>query len=101
MTSAPPYGYQYQLYFKIDSKRTYYLAHINKLEPALEAKINKALGGITETNNPQQMDNSIAVKAGDLLGETGASPVNWDWGLIDNNYSDGIINPEHYTGLEA
>ncbi|GEM_PF-6357165 len=101
MTNVPSYGPQYQLYFQIDDKRTYYIAHINKLEPALEAKISKVLGGISETSNPQQMDNSVAVKAGDVLGETGATPVNWDWGLTDNNYSTGITDPSHYTGMEA
>jgi hypothetical protein len=101
MTTAPPYGPQYQLYFRIDDKRTYYIAHINKLDPALEAKISRALGGITETNNPTEMDNSIAVKAGDILGLTGATPVNWDWGLTDDTYSQGITDPAHYTGLGA
>lgn len=102
MTNAPPYGLQYQLYFRIDNNRTYYLAHINKLEPGLEAKISQALGGqINETGTPQEMNNTIAVKAGDILGQTGATAVNWDWGLIDNSYADGITDPSHYTGLEA
>lgn len=102
LTNAPPYGRQYQLYFRIDNNRLYYLAHINELESTLEAKIRKSLGGtISESNNPIPMDNSIAVLAGDLLGKTGATNVNWDWGLADNTYSKGITYPDHYTGLGA
>jgi hypothetical protein len=85
------------LYQGPDGKRvTSYLDHITALDPAFRAALESRIaGGIRVTSATVPVSPALEVSAGTVLGTTGQTPVNWDWGIVDER-TTAVARPESF-----
>lgn len=85
------------LYQGPDGKRvTSYLDHITALDPAFRAALESRIaGGIRVTSATVPVSPALEVSAGMVLGTTGQTPVNWDWGIVDER-TTAVARPESF-----
>ncbi len=85
------------LYQGPDGKRvTAYLDHITALDPAFRAALESRIaGGIRVTSATVPVSPALEVSAGTVLGTTGQTPVNWDWGIVDER-TTAVARPESF-----
>ncbi|HEX8320529.1 Ig-like domain-containing protein [Longimicrobium sp.] len=96
-STSDDFRVDFLLYQGPDGKQvTSYLDHITALDPAFRAALeSRVTGGIRVTSATVPVNPALEVTAGTVLGTTGQTPVNWDWGIVDER-TNAVARPESF-----